>query len=116
MIRRLQRQVGRKLDGQHASTKALCKLELQSATNLPSGYKHVKVVWANESGEEKGSSTICAVSSSAALTFPMLNTLQCGLHRATDLDLLRIDMCRHSNHPASAGRDCYAVHQQESRR
>ena len=63
MIGRLQRQVSRRISRHHEPVRYLCKLELQSVTNVPSGFKHVKVLWQSDGGEDKASSGIFAVSS-----------------------------------------------------
>ncbi len=63
MLKKLQRQCVRKMDGhyQDGHGKWLVRLEIAAVRRLPSPVKHIKVVWASDGGKPKGSTGICAV-------------------------------------------------------
>ena len=61
MLKKLQRQAVRKVDGHYREGKWLLRLEIDAVRRLPSPVKHIKVVWASAGGKPKGSTDICAV-------------------------------------------------------
>ena len=69
-LKKLQRQVVRKMDGHYreGDGKWLVRLEISAVRSLPSPIKHIKVVWAaSDGGKPKGSTDICAVVSGGML-------------------------------------------------
>ena len=71
MLKKLQRQVVRKIDGHYrdGDGKWLVKVEIDAVRRLPSAVKHIKLVWASGVGKPKGSTDICAVVSGDSLVF-----------------------------------------------